>query len=109
IFSVERENCDISPPIPDKPGFDTEPGEKISTLTPTFSWSTVTGADKYGLFIYEAPYRKDNLVYEAVAITETTHTLPSFVPILENGKKYAWNTNSHSSQCGWNSNPDSGF
>src|SRR5205085_952017 len=41
----------VGPPTITSPGTASEPGTTVATLTPTFQWSGVTGASRYGLAI----------------------------------------------------------
>ena len=94
-----------SPPIPSSPGSSSSLGSAIDTLTPTFYWSAVSGVDYYGLYIRDLD--TDSLVFDSQArviqITGTSYDLPSGV--LDLGKSYSWNMNSHNT-AGWGS--DSG-
>jgi cell wall-associated NlpC family hydrolase len=89
-----------SPPAPTSPGSSSSPGPTIDTLTPTFRWNGVVGADYYGLYIRDMS--TNVLVFDSQArsiqITGTSYDLPSGV--LEWGKPYRWNMNSHNS-AGW--------
>lgn len=69
-------------------------GANDISLTPTFQWSAVSGADYYGLYISEPPYGEAHLVYENENVTSTSLTLPS--GILSEGVTYRWNM-----RAGW--------
>ena len=86
------------PPIPLSPGYDSAPGELISTLTPTLKWQTVSNADYYALAISVYPYGTSYIIYNPQKIYGSSITVPSGV--LEAGKKYRWNMQSHNS-AGW--------
>ena len=79
-------------------------GETDVSLTPTFKWNSVPGADYYGLYISEPPYGESHLVFDSTEdydpIYGTSFTLPS--GILSYGVTYHWNMNSHNS-AGWGS------
>lgn len=70
-----------SAPTPTSPGSGSEPGPTISTLTPIFQWSGVSGADRYGLYISQYPYGSGYIVYENENISgsSTSFNLPSGV------------------------------
>jgi hypothetical protein len=93
------------PPTLISPGSSSSPGPTINTLTPTFYWNAVSGADYYGLYIRDLA--TGILVFDSAArgiqITGTSYTLPAGV--LEWGKPYRWNMNSHNS-AGWGSYSD---
>lgn len=100
-------NCSTSvvgPPTPLLPGAASEPGLSVSTTTPTFQWTGVTGADGYGLYISLRDSSGNyNLVFDSevrysTPITGSTLVLPS--DVLSNGNQYRWNMRSHSS-AGW--------
>ena len=81
------------PPIPTAPtltapGAGTAPGPVISSLTPSFQWNPVSGADSYMLTVARDPYSSTDVVYTNDQITGTSFTLPS--GILFGGVKYAW-------------------
>jgi hypothetical protein len=84
---------------PDSPNLIAPSGSGIS-LTPLFQWTSVSGADYYGLYISEPPYGPSNLVYENEGLTGTSLPLPS--GYLEPGVTYYWNMRSHNS-AGWGS------
>jgi hypothetical protein len=71
------------------PGTSSEPGETLSTTTPTFQWSGSSGATRYGLYISKYPYGASNIVYSNTNLTGTSFPLPS--GNLVNGEKYRWN------------------
>ena len=68
------------------PGSAASPGPTLTTLTPTFLWSAVSGATGYGLYIRDLT--TGNLVYNNTAVGNVT----SAVPItLVAGHSYRWN------------------
>jgi len=79
----------LPPPTPLSPGTNSSPGETISTTTPTFSWTGVSGASRYGLYISKPPYGESNLVYQNENLTGTSFTIPS--GYLVSGGQYRWN------------------
>jgi len=79
----------LTPPIPLSPGADSSPGPTINTLTPTFSWQSVSGADYYRFSISIYPYGTSNIIYTSPNLSGTSFNLPSGV--LQNGKMYRWN------------------
>jgi len=85
-------------PIPLSPGSASEPGQVISTLTPTLQWSAVSGADYYALAISKYPYGSSNIVYNPQQVYGTSIAVPS--GILVPGEKYRWNMQAHNS-AGW--------
>jgi murein DD-endopeptidase MepM/ murein hydrolase activator NlpD len=79
-----------SPPTAESPGnADSDNPEVVETLTPTFQWTEVSGADKYGLYISKYPYGSSNLVYENETPTGESFSIPSGE--LEAGTRYRWN------------------
>lgn len=92
----------IVPPPPNlvTPGSSSSPGEKITTLTPTFRWDSVPGADEYGLYIRDMD--SNILVFDSQVrgktITGTSYTL--LPGVLQWGRHYRWNMNSHN-EAGW--------
>jgi hypothetical protein len=80
------------------PGTGTPPGPTVANLTPTFTWTAVTGASHYGLYVSREPYGEANIVYQTTALTGTAHTIPSG-PLL-NGVKYRWDMTSFNGSGG---------
>jgi len=94
-----------TPPIPNpltlvSPGSSSSPGEEICTLTPAFMWNSVPSADQFGLYIRDMD--SNELVFDSQArgmtMTGTSYALSS--GILQWGKHYRWNMNSHN-EAGW--------
>ena len=86
------------PPRPISPGWTSEPGPVINTLTPTLRWEGVSNTDYYALGISEHPYGSSNLVYNPQKVYGTSRTVPS--GSLEPDKKYRWNMQAHNN-AGW--------
>jgi hypothetical protein len=84
----------IDPPvIPGAPGLtspgnNTSPGTVITTLTPTFQWNTVSGADYYMLTVSRTPYSSNNIIYASDQLIGTSFTMPN--NFLFNGQTYCW-------------------
>ncbi|AKG52869.1 hypothetical protein DGWBC_0181 [Dehalogenimonas sp. WBC-2] len=70
------------------PGESTVPGPVINTLSPTLSWSSVSGADSYNLVIRSEPYNGTDKVFEYPGVTGTSLTVPAGK--LLSGAKYVW-------------------
>jgi cell wall-associated NlpC family hydrolase len=87
-------------PIPLSPG-SPMPGLTVNTLTPTFYWQGVSGADYYRFSMSEYPYGTEHIVYTSPNIYGTSFTLPSGV--LTDAKQYRWNMRA------WNSTGSSDF
>ena len=87
-----------SAPTALSPGSASGPGPEISTLTPTLSWTAVSGADRYALAISKYPYGTANIIYNPQNLTGTSHTVPS--RILEPGERYRWNMQAGNA-AGW--------
>ena len=79
----------LSPPTALSPGTGSEPGQVISGLTPTLSWSVSQGADFYSVAISIYPYGTSNIIYSASNIQGTSHPIPG--SYLTAGYKYRWN------------------
>ena len=71
------------------PGFATEPGEEIDTLTPTLQWAEMSGAEYYALAISKYPYGSGNIVYNPQQIYGNSHVIPT--GYLNDNTKYRWN------------------
>ena len=85
-----------SAPSPQSPGATTgPPGAEITTLTPTLSWTSVEGAETYGVYVSVSPFGEDNVVYELEGIAATSQTIPSGE--LVEGASYRWNTRAFNS------------
>src|SRR6185369_180565 len=75
-------------PTAQSPGTGSAPGSTLNTTTPSFSWTNVTGASRYGLYISKAPYGSANLVYTNTNINATSFTIP--YGQLSDGGQYRW-------------------
>lgn len=77
-------------PVPTFPGTPSDTAYRVVRLSPTFTWTNVSGATSYGLYISKAPYGPSNIVYEnqAISASATTFTLPAGT--LEPDVKYRW-------------------
>ena len=82
----------VDPPTTGDPGTLTDTGFAIQSLTPTFTWSAVVGATRYGLFISRSPYGAADLVYSNTNLTGTAFQIPA--GILVDRTKYRWLMNS---------------
>jgi photosystem II stability/assembly factor-like uncharacterized protein len=70
------------------PGNASSPGQTLSSLTPTFSWTSATGATNYGLYIKDTV--SNALVYNNDSVGNVTSLqLPS--GYLATGHNYIWN------------------
>src|SRR5438552_19041359 len=78
----------ISPPTTIAPGTTSDTGFAVADLTPSFSWNTVAGASRYGLYISKSPYGAANLVYQNTTLTSSPFAIPA--GNLVNGTKYRW-------------------
>ena len=94
-FSIEAPE----PPELLTPGSTSGPGPDLPTLTPTFSWMASLGATNYGLYISEAPYGSEHLVYVNENVpNQTSLSLPA--GYLEPMKQYRWNMRAEN-KSGW--------
>lgn len=82
----------ISAPTLSSPGLYADPGQTIDTITPSFQWNTVSGADYYSLVVSKFPYN-DNIVYTPTQPAGTSFILPNNV--LEYGQRYRWIIKAH--------------
>ncbi|MBI1969824.1 fibronectin type III domain-containing protein [Candidatus Woesearchaeota archaeon] len=78
------------PPVPALigPGTTAEPGETISTLTPTLQWNSASGATYYKVYVSKSPYGSSDIVYSNENVAGTSIPLPSNA--LQQGTKYNW-------------------
>ncbi len=88
----------LPPPELTGPGAQTAPGTTVSTLTPTFEWQPVAGADGYSLYLSKFNGSTYDLVFNSetvlgAPIVGTSFTLPS--GILTVGGEYRWNMSAH--------------
>ena len=92
----------LPPPALLEPGTLSAPGPAVS-LTPTFRWNAVTGADGYGLYISKKAGTGYTLIFDSELryggpIRGTSLALPAGV--LATGGEYRWDMRSHGS-AGW--------
>ena len=78
----------------------TAPGQAVATLTPTFEWQAVDGADGYGLYISKFNGATYDLIFNSETsvgrpITGTSYTLPD--GFAQMNAQYRWNMTSHTS------------
>lgn len=82
-------------PTPSAPGTASSPGTLLTTLTPTLSWSAVTGATGYGVYVSDQT-AGGALVYDNDSVANVTSiVLPSGT--LTNGRVYRWNMRARNS------------
>ena len=88
----------LPPPALAMPGTATAPGTAVGSLTPTFEWQAMDGADGYALYIsrfngstYDLIFNSETVV--GAPITGTSYTLPS--GFLQVNGQYRWNMSSH--------------
>ncbi len=91
---------DTIPPPPNltEPGNQTAPGTVVSTLTPTFQWEPMDGADGYSLYVSKFNGSTYDIVYNSETaltqpITGTKFTLPAGILVADG--QYRWNMSSH--------------
>ncbi|MFT3744725.1 MAG: carboxypeptidase regulatory-like domain-containing protein [Pyrinomonadaceae bacterium] len=91
---------DTIPPPPNltEPGNQTAPGTVVSTLTPTFQWESMSGADGYALYVSKFNGSTYDLVYNSETalpqpITGTSFTLPAGILVAD--AQYRWNMAAH--------------
>lgn len=87
----------LPPPSLTAPGSSAAPGSVLTTLTPTFQWQSVAGADGYGLFISRYNGSTYDLIFNSTTIggplTGTSYPLPA--GYLADGGQYRWNMATH--------------
>jgi RHS repeat-associated protein len=78
------------PPAPTivSPGTASSPGTTVATLTPTVSWTAVTGAARYSITVSKSPYGAANAVYTNNNLSGTSHAIPSGKLLA--GTAYRW-------------------
>jgi len=88
----------VTPPTTISPGYASSPGIVTSSLTPIFSWNSVSGATGYGLYIRDMTAAGTPLIYPNSygttypPLTGTSLQLPN--GYLVNGHIYRWNMTS---------------
>jgi hypothetical protein len=75
-------------PTPISPGSSSSPGPTLTTLTPTFGWNAVTGANGYGVYVQDVA--SGVLVYNNDAVGNIT-SLAISAGTLVAGRSYVWN------------------
>ena len=88
----------LPPPTLAAPGVTTAPGPAVTTLTPTFEWEAMSGADGYSLYVSKFNGSTYDLVFNSETtvgqpLTGTGYTLP--LGILQPNGQYRWNMSSH--------------
>lgn len=100
-----KEGSPPSPPTLISPGYSSSPGEEIDTLTPTFYWNAVSGADYYALYIRDMD--SNTIIFDSEEdygpIYGTSFALPS--GYLNDGTHYRWNMRAHN-DVGWSDYSD---
>lgn len=91
---------DTIPPPPNltEPGNVTAPGTTVSTLTPTFQWEPMPGADGYSLYVSKFNGSTYDIVFNSETaltqpITGTRFTMPAGILVADG--QYRWNMSSH--------------
>jgi hypothetical protein len=75
----------------------------LTTLTPTFSWTSIQGADYYGIAVMKGTVADtNNIVWDGVT-SSTSITIPTGK--LQNGQTYTWLVTAHNS-FGFSNNPE---
>lgn len=69
-------------------GTSTSPGQTLTTVTPTLTWSPVAGAANYGVYIKDVA-TNTLVLSEKCASSTTSYIVPS--GLLSNGGQYKWN------------------
>ncbi len=111
FFQTAAATSALPPPNLIGPGSNASPGQSVSAVTPSFSWQSVQGADRYDLFISQL---QSDGSYAVVFSTQTSgltisgdttfYTLP--VGYLQTGQKYRWNMSTHNSAGSGAANSD---
>ncbi len=90
----------LPPPKLLSPGSTSSPGPVINTLTPSLQWSNVSGADNYGIYVFDI--NSGSIVFDSqskgIPVKGTMYTLPSGT--LQSGRNYNWYMKSHNA-AGW--------
>ena len=92
-------NTLLPPPTLGNPGVNNlSPGSNLTSLTPTFDWQPVAGADGYGLYVSKFNGSTYDLIFNSETavgqpITGTSFTLPAGV--LQTSAQYRWNMSAH--------------
>lgn len=89
----------LPPPTLAAPGLTTAPGTAIVSLTPTFEWQPVDGADGYSLYISKFNGSTYDLIFNSETtvgqpLTGASYALPG--GFLQLNGQYRWNMSSHS-------------
>ncbi|HLL15811.1 MAG TPA: Calx-beta domain-containing protein [Pyrinomonadaceae bacterium] len=100
VANFSQVSAPLTPPILISPGTATAPGSSVATLTPTFTWEPVSGADGYALYVSRFNGSTYDLIFDSQAdvgrpLTGTSYVLPS--GRLQDGGQYRWNMSTHNS------------
>ncbi|MBF0548600.1 MAG: CHAP domain-containing protein [Candidatus Riflebacteria bacterium] len=98
IMEINVTRQDFMAPKISSPGTISDTNYKSLSLTPTFTWAGVSGADHYGFYISQTPYGSPNIIYSNTSLFGTSFTIPSGK--LKNKTKYRWNMTSFMSVNG---------
>jgi phosphodiesterase/alkaline phosphatase D-like protein len=91
LHSASTATAVLPPPIVNNPGDTISPGPVVGSLNPLFTWTGITGAVGYGLYVYNIT--DGVLVFPEGGLTTNWLTGSTFVipsGYLEYGKRYQW-------------------
>ena len=75
-----------------QPGGSTAPGSEVATTTPTFTWTAVSGAQSYGLYVEQQANGGYVRIFDSelrgLNLTDTSYTLPA--QWLTRTYRYRW-------------------
>ncbi len=78
----------LPPPIINNPGDTIPPGSTVDSLTPLFTWTQITGATAYQLYIWDTSNNQQVYPISSMTLTGSVFRLPS--GILQYGRAYQW-------------------
>jgi hypothetical protein len=76
-------------PAGQSPGYNTSPGQNLTTVTPSMTWGSIASAQAYKIYVLQYPYGSGNVVYSTRV---SSPALSALIPAntLSENTAYQW-------------------